>query len=631
MTFPTVSVQFSPTTGPFDTPTWIELGEGGPHGNRVWSLEWTDGKQADLEQFAAGEATIVLRNDDRLFDPEHASGTYYGDLNPRVPFRIRATHNAVTYDLFYGFVEDGWEQTYAPPDTSTCTVQLVDLLGMLSGYRLPGVLEAATLALNPAGYWPLTEPAGSTAAADRVGVRDGRAVNEPVFGESPIAPGLGTSVKFGGTNDRIDLGKTPTITNYFAVTVMAVIRTPIPAEAQSAHIVFMESDSNANSDAFVLYVETDGTVALVSTEAGLGYAYNPATTVDDNAPHLIFAIGAPSGSGGGMAIDSATVVTTAGGTGQAGMGGAIGGTPSGARGYDDNYFEGLISHVAVFNDILNSTELGTLLTGYASLAGETSGAAIEWVLTQIGVPAGMFDLDAGVSIMAGTDTAGRDALELMREIADTEQGGLYVAHHDGGKLRFRDRYASFQDTRSTATQATFSDDGTIADTSAARVVPGSLTVEPNGVSTVINQASVSWAGGTEIVDESVGSPYGPRPVSIDTQSATPAIARGIGQWVIALNGTPRARIRKLGINPGSNHDEFAYALGTRIADRVAYRSIPQNTGSATTKALEVLGRHHRVEGVEWETDFYLAPSPNVGVVLFTLGTSELGDPDVLGY
>src|SRR5690606_26104417 len=81
-------VEFSPGTGPFDTPTWIELTAGGPHGNRVRSAEWTWGRQSDDQDWPPGQATIVLTNHDRMFDPDNTSGTYSGDLLPRVPFRL---------------------------------------------------------------------------------------------------------------------------------------------------------------------------------------------------------------------------------------------------------------------------------------------------------------------------------------------------------------------------------------------------------------------------------------------------------------------------------------------------------------------------------------------------------------
>lgn len=71
-------------------------------GSELISAEWEDisehtigaswgyGRNDELEHFPAGEATIVLYNDDRRFDPQYAAGPYYGELVPRVPVRIRS-------------------------------------------------------------------------------------------------------------------------------------------------------------------------------------------------------------------------------------------------------------------------------------------------------------------------------------------------------------------------------------------------------------------------------------------------------------------------------------------------------------------------------------------------------------
>ena len=169
------------------------------------------------------------------------------------------------------------------------------------------------------------------------------------------------------------------------------------------------------------------------------------------------------------------------------------------------------------------------------------------------------------------------------------------------------------------------------DTDACRVLPGSLVVEPNGVSSVINQATVTWRGGQEIVDESAGSPYGPRGVSIDTQAASSDVARGLGAWIIGRNSQPAAKVKALEVDPAATPAEFPMALGVQVFDRVAYRSHPQQVGTATTKALEVLGRHEQLEGMDWRIAFYLTGHPDQGVDLFTLSVSQLSGPHILAY
>lgn len=838
MSAPTLEVSFSPTTGPFAAPTWILLSEGGPHGNRVLGAEWEDGKKADLEQYPAGEATIVLTNHDRLFDPEHASGTYYGDLNPRVPFRLRSvmpcldldgaswgrvedhaslditgdlelaiwltmddwtptggnyllsksagfaasggywwsisatgflilawsdgasvlsrtSTSAVSFtnatpgwikvtldvnngagghdvkfwtstdgvtwtqlgttvttagvtsiganttalligangfglapllgqvhrttvrngiggtavldipfyaqdlgdtsfldavgrnvltqinaviddvgvvtDLFYGFVEEGWEQTYMPPGDATATVKLVDLIAVISQFRLPSVLATAILAESPDGYWPLADTAGtgiegivgpdgiyspgvtgttasaSAGGATLIGQRFG---NDLLTAHVPVSPtdasatmvmcvvdALDMTLVYPRIHELISLGEGPGGESYmFGIQITDVaarrarlVRAPLPIAGSNVSIEF-----TIPSGAFHLAWIFD----LIN---------------NDDVPHF-------NGD-----------VLTSGGVTYAPIG-AVDGLKIGTGKVGGVAWPAYISDVAWWDSVNLSLDVPTIAAAAISpLDGLRSDEQIAWALDTIGVPSSMYDLDVGSSIMGPANTAGRNALEFIRAVTDTEQGGFYVDHANGGKLHLRRRYASFLDTRATTAMATFSDDPAALDTEAARPIPGRLRVDPNGVATVINQANVEWQGGTVTVDESAGSPYGPRPVSIRSAAPSPDVARGIGAWTIALNATPAARIRELGINPGANPVENATAVLTRIGDRVNYRAKPQDAGAATTKALEVLGRKHRVTDVEWETSYYLTASVSAIVGLFILDDSLLDGTDVLAY
>lgn len=94
--------------------TWVDLS------SRLLSADWSYGRDDELEDFPAGEATIVLKNDDRLLDPDYAAGTYFGELLPRVPFRL--TSSTVSLNL------PGTAGAYAStPDTASYNVTDVDL------------------------------------------------------------------------------------------------------------------------------------------------------------------------------------------------------------------------------------------------------------------------------------------------------------------------------------------------------------------------------------------------------------------------------------------------------------------------------------------------------------------------
>lgn len=74
-----------------------------------------------------GTATIILNNEDRRFDPTHATGAYYGEL---VPGRkvIVAANDTVIYT---GYVED-FDVAYSISGRSVASVKCIDALGNLA-------------------------------------------------------------------------------------------------------------------------------------------------------------------------------------------------------------------------------------------------------------------------------------------------------------------------------------------------------------------------------------------------------------------------------------------------------------------------------------------------------------------
>lgn len=68
---------------------WVDLSD------RLLSATWTQGRDDELDPHPAGNATLVLKNDDRVLDPDYTAGTYFGQLLPRVPFRLRSTWSSL--------------------------------------------------------------------------------------------------------------------------------------------------------------------------------------------------------------------------------------------------------------------------------------------------------------------------------------------------------------------------------------------------------------------------------------------------------------------------------------------------------------------------------------------------------
>lgn len=65
------------------TTTWVDISE------YVTAASTQRGRQFELDQIQAGTAAITLDNSDRRFDPNHATGPYYGQLVPLRRIRLR--------------------------------------------------------------------------------------------------------------------------------------------------------------------------------------------------------------------------------------------------------------------------------------------------------------------------------------------------------------------------------------------------------------------------------------------------------------------------------------------------------------------------------------------------------------
>ena len=100
-----ITVEIAFDSNPLDSSqTWTDVSQ------YLRSFETTRGRLTNLDAFQAGTATVTLDNRDNRFSPNQS--TYYYDatnsrtkIQPLKRLRIRAEYNAVTYDLFHGFVE----------------------------------------------------------------------------------------------------------------------------------------------------------------------------------------------------------------------------------------------------------------------------------------------------------------------------------------------------------------------------------------------------------------------------------------------------------------------------------------------------------------------------------------------
>jgi len=86
-------------------PAWVDVTA------YLYGFEIRRGRQHELDRVEAGTMTVVLKNDDRRFDPTYTTGPYYPNVRPLNMIRLSAVYSGVTYRLFTGMVEN-WPQEW---------------------------------------------------------------------------------------------------------------------------------------------------------------------------------------------------------------------------------------------------------------------------------------------------------------------------------------------------------------------------------------------------------------------------------------------------------------------------------------------------------------------------------------
>lgn len=625
MPLPSYRVQWLPGSSAFDVPgTWQTLPE-----TDVMTLTWSTGRDNELDQFRSGSCTIVLRNNDRRYDPEHTTGPNYGFLLPRVPFRVQLSTDGLSwFDEFYGFVQSGWEQGYAKPYASTCTIVLEDLLGVLESVDLPDSAWAAqVLDSDPVAFWRLDERAG-TQMSDSSGNGNHGLFDNGTLGEDSLVTGDGSSFEAPHEGDNRGRYKGGSLPVSAPCTVVAWIKTPRDLTLLKA-IVVAQRDYSVLSGLFIDIEQSgfgspNGELVVQFLNLGGGYKVRGSTRLDNNMPHMVTVTIAGTAAADVLlyvdgALETKTLVSgTTAAAWTSHLTWTVGNTVDSAGG--DFGLDGLIDEVAVFDSVLSGADVADLYdAGTAAFDGDGSGERVDRVLDLIGVPSALRDIATGDTTMGPADYGAQSAASYLQRVVESEQGLLYVDHRNGGKLTFRGRYERLTATRSTTAQAAFDSCDFRED----------IAPEPNGIGTVVNVADIEWRGGEEtVVDELSKQLYGAQSRSLTTEAPTAQAARSAGAWLVARYKAPQTRLRRLPFDMAGKPDLWSTVLGLRISDRVTVTRHPQGVGSPIVNSLIIEGTEFSLADEAWIVDMHLSDADDSEAWIW--GVSEWGEDTVWG-
>ena len=97
----------------------------------VASVSVSRGKSRELDRYTAGQASVSLHNDSRIFDPFNTASIYYTQIVPRKPIVIETNGERI----FTGFIDD-WDLTYDISGKSFANVSAIDGFLRLSSAEL---------------------------------------------------------------------------------------------------------------------------------------------------------------------------------------------------------------------------------------------------------------------------------------------------------------------------------------------------------------------------------------------------------------------------------------------------------------------------------------------------------------
>jgi hypothetical protein len=555
----------------------------------VRSVSTRRGRNHELGRMQAGEATLTLDNRDRRFDPTFTSSPYFPNVIPMRQIRIRATYLAVTYDVFYGFIED-WGQTWPSPAANAVgdaeiSLHAVDAFKVLSLFDMKPY-SSAVLEDEPVGYWRLRELTGTTALNEgSASTANGTYTNGPTLGVAgPLFGGL-TATDFDGTNDFVTMGIPAAFNIIGSLTVEAWIRgDSFASEKTIIHAgdpYLFGVDSTAHL--FFQNATALGSTRITATSTiSTGAWHHVAATRDLETREVDLYVD-------GVLVKSATYPASVSNTTFDNLSVSVSaGSP----------FDGRIAQVAIYDRALTADRLlAHFASNFDTFPQEMSGAHISGVLDSVGWPGGKRAIDTGMSTIAEFGPEG-SALDAIQQVAEDTEHGLIMASGDG-TITFSDRSDA---EKNVTAVATFGDS-----TGEMKYHDLELSYDDQDLWT---EVVVAGADGTTVVasDAAAAVTYGTRSLSVSTKAALTNELSDQANGLLARYKAPAVRPRELVLFGTAG---IPQQLGRVIGDRVTIKRRPPGGGTLTTDAI-VEGISHDTKADGWlKTTFALAPADAV--------------------
>lgn len=620
----TLTVEVAFGNGPLDaSPSWTDIT------SRVRQMDTNSGRQSDLDQYRAGTCTLTLDNRDRNLDPTYTAGPFFGNLKPMRPLRIRATHNAITYDVWYGFI-DGWPQDYEPPRDAWVTVEATDAFELLA--RTPMATSAFAAIVqrdDPALFWQFGElgrVAIDTSGNNHHGNYYKSTGTADVVQSDALVPGVGSR--------SITLQAPATDESVFARAITADA-TIISGTANTLE-AWVQWFGTGTAGQIILGGTISGVTGGIRLQFGVSgpgiidLFINNSAGADWIFTNVLIALGAPhhvvvtrNGQDASFYVDGQFKQT-------------VTNAPGAAIVFDPGLFAGgalfsggtdlLVDDLAVYNSALTGAQVSEHFEqGFLARYNERSGARVGHVLDTIGWPTALRDISSGDTWLDPFDPVSAATLTEIQAIETAEQGRLRI---DGaGKVMYRDRSWILANSTAATSQATFGD--------TAGELPYAVTSLDVSKQLVRNRSRAARATGAVIESKDASSiaAFGELFEDLGTVIvAEDTAVQNLTTWRTDQFAAANPRIPAITVKPRRSPTLlWPQVLGRKIGERITVKRRPQGVGSAIDLQFIIEGVQHRAsKDKDWETVWYLAPVP-AGGPWFVVGTSDTDSTEQCPY
>lgn len=626
----------------------------------VISFTTRRGRQGDLSTFASGQATLVLDNRDRRFEPFFASSPYFPFVLPMRLLNISISDGTLFRVAFTGYI-DLWQPSYTKAGVqSTCTVTASDAFKVLSNKRLAHWAGEVARSVGPATvYYRLSDSAANVPQVlDDAHLELGTAQDVSGSGNSGVYKGLdgdrsGMSAGEGPFPDRAKSLKTTQFVSPYVL---------LPATVSPPNIEYDYSMSIWGKHS---YTSTTGTALWRLHRRALEPDVSPLRATDTmlivNANLIpgrvecVFGITGFAGFSGGLndgkwhhyvvtynaALDDMFLYVDGVAVGSSLVTPYVPQIPGEEVDFLIFSASENVGSVAVARDVevsdfsyftktLNSGQVTSMFNsrffGAVDASGVTLATRVADLMTFSRTALSFTTANSGGNRYGPADVEGQSVLQALRDLESSEAGFLFMSRL--GVLSLFGRNYPYDATVSNTVQSVWGE-------LAGEVPYSEVQVSADDEDLVTEVAVTSGSGAaTSVSDSTAATKYGLRTFSTTTQARSLRAPEDLARWILRRQAdVTKLRVEEVTFQVTNEATALSIAP-LDLMHRVDVRLTPPGTGA------RIVQQAH-ITNIAWQFDArrtmlsatFRLSTRDIGAYwrLNVAGLGELGTTTVMGY